>query len=294
MKTRLLRTLVLVALVSGSSLALPALAVAKPPIGPVEITNTVTGHELAVQAAERQSSRRHVLAATLRVWRLGPGDYLIGDEWPEHFKSDMVTDASGLTTLSMSYDVGGRTGASNSRITTDGGSVQAAWSYISGGCFTRLQNLYGWLDSCYQVHKLTNEGDPRDFYKLEQYGSEGAKILGKIYSGSLGAVKASSSSAMSWIDWSPRATLTGSCQTIGLSVSALGVSFSSSGLMCERWNMYKYADAGHYKQEWSCGCAPSFGQPYPNVREINYLQVISVSNGHSAIWTLSASYQALP
>ena len=199
-----------------------------------------------------------------------------------------------MTTVSMSYDVGGRQSPSTSRIAADGGSVQAAWSYISGGCFTRLQNLFGWLDSCYQVHKLTNEGDPRDFYKLEQYGSEGAKILGKIYSGSLGAMKASSSSAMSWIDWSPRSTVSGSCQTVPLSVSALGVSYSASGLMCERWNMYKYEDAGHYKQEWSCGCVPTFGQPYPNVREIDYLQVISVLNGKSAIWTLNASYHAMP
>lgn len=288
------RIVVLVMLVSGSSLLMPALAAAKPPAGPVEITHTETGIKLTEEAAARQTSRRHVQAGDLRVWRLGPGDYLIGAEWPQHFKSDVVTDASGMTTVSMSYDVGSRQSASTSRIATDGGSVQAAWSYISGGCFTRLQNFFGWLDSCYQVHKLTNEGDPRDFYKLEQYGSEGAKILGKIYSGSLGAVKASSSSAMSWIDWSPRSTVTGSCQTVPLSVSALGVSFSASGWMCERWNMYKYADAGRYKQEWSCGCAPTFGQPYPNVREIDYLQVISVLNGKSAIWTLSASYQATP
>jgi hypothetical protein len=294
MNSRLLRILVLVALVSGSSLALPVTAAAKPPVGPVEITNTATGQRLATETAERQSWRHHVQAADLRVWRLRPDDYLIGTEWPRHFKSEMLTDASGISTISMSFDVGSRTSASHSRIGTDGGSVQAAWSYINGACFTRLQNAYGWLDSCYQVHKLTGESDPRDFYKLEQYGSEGAKILGKIYAGSLGAVKASSSSAMSWIDWNPRATMTGSCQTVPLSVSALGVSFSASGVMCERWNMYKYADAGHYRQEWSCGCAPSFGQPYPNVREIDYLQVISVLNGHSAIWTLSASYQAWP
>jgi hypothetical protein len=291
---RSLRFFVVVMLLLGSSLFLPALAAAKPPAGPVEITSTETGLKLSKETAERQSSRRHVQAGDLRVWRLGPGDYLIGDEWPRQFKSDQVTEASGMTTFSMSYDVGSRPSPSNSRMTTARGSVQAAWSYVRGGCFTRLQNAFGWLDSCYQLHKLTNEGDPRDFYKLEQYGSEGAKILGKIYAGSLGAVKASSSSAMSWIDWSPRSTLSGSCQTVPLSVSALGVSFSASGLMCERWNMFKYADAGHYKQEWSCGCAPTFGQPYPNVREIDYLQVVSVLNGKSAIWTLSASYQAMP
>jgi hypothetical protein len=274
---------------------MPTLAAAKPPAGPVDITESDIGRRLAGEAAERQSSRRHVQAGHLRVWRLGPGDYLIGDAWPKKFKSEVSAEATGLTTVSMSYEVGSPPSNPEARSSSDAASVSAAtWSYVSGACFTRLQNAFGWLDSCYQVHKLKNETDPRDFYKLEQYGSEGAKFLGKIYSGWLGAAKASSSSAMSWIDWSPRGTVTGGCQTIPLSVSALGVSYSASGIMCERWNVYKYADAGHYREEWSCGCLPTLGQPYPNVREIDYLQVISVANGKSAIWTLSAGYQALP
>lgn len=292
---RLVRTLALGVLISGSSLSLPTLAAAKPPIAPVDITSSDVGRRLAGEVAERQSSRRHVQAAHLHVWRIGPGDYLVGDAWPKKFKSEVAAEATGLTTVSMSYEVGSPPNSREARRTSGAASVSAAtWSYVSGACFTRIQNAFGWLDSCYQVHKLTNERDPRDFYKLEQYGSEGAKVFGKIYSGWLGAMKAPTSSAMSWIDWSPRGTVTGGCQTIPLSVSALGVTYSASGIMCERWNVYKYADAGHYTEEWSCGCLLSFGQPYPNVREIDYLQVISVANGKSAIWTLRAGYQALP
>jgi hypothetical protein len=62
--------------------------------------------------------------------------------------------------------------------------------------------------------------------------------------------------------------------------------------MCERWNVYKYADAGHFKEEWSCGCIFPFGQPYPNVREIDYLQTVSVANGRYVEWTLTAGFLA--
>ena len=292
---RPVRTLVLGVVIGCSSLAVPTLALAKPSGGPLDITNTDTGRRLAGEAAERQSSRRHVDADHLKVWRLGPGDYLVGDAWPKNLKADMSAEATGLTAVSMTYEVGSSPTIPEVRRSLGAASVLGAtWSYVSGACFTRLQSAFGWLDSCYQVHKLTNDNDPRDFYKLEQYGSAGAMVLGKIYSGWLGAVKAASSSAMSWIDWSPRRTVTGGCQSIPLSVSALGVSFSASGIMCERWNVSKYADPGHYREEWSCGCLPTLGQPYPNVREIDYLQVVSVANGKPAIWTLSAGFQALP
>jgi hypothetical protein len=165
--------------------------------------------------------------------------------------------------------------------------------YLNQYCFSRMgDTLSGYLDSCYVLHKMVNESDPRDFYQLEQYGSVGAGQLRKIYSGFLEAQQAASSSTMSWIDWSPRGTITGSCQSVSLNVSALGVGISSSGIMCERWNITKWSAGGHFKEEWSCGCIVPFGQPYPNVREIDYMQAVSVPNGGSAVWTLSAGYTA--
>ena len=69
---------------------------------------------------------------------------------------------------------------------------------------------------------------------------------------------------MSWIDWSPKSSLSGSCQTIGITVSTLG----------------------------SCDCIQLFGQPYPSTREIDYMQAVSVPGGGIARWTLSAAYLA--
>ena len=84
---------------------------------------------------------------------------------------------------------------------------------------------------------------------------------------------------MSWMDWSPRASKSGSCQGVPLSITVLGVGISASGLMCEQWNIYKYAAGGHFKEEWSCGCVYPLGQPYPQTREVDYMQAISIPGG---------------
>lgn len=291
------RLLATTALVSALSLALPALATARPPIGaPSDITSTSKGHDLAAEVAARHEALGvKVRAADLRVWRLGPGDYLVGRTLPRNLTTATHTTADGATEYSMTFDTELAEASANvANLTTEAGTLAATWTWQSQGCFTRLQNASGYLDSCYALHKLTGESDPKDYYKLEQYGTVAAKQGGKIYDGSLSAVKASSSSAMSWIDWSPRGTLSGSCQGVPLSVSALGVSFSASGVMCERWNIYKGSAAGQFKEEWSCGCIVPFGQPYPNAREIDYLQAVSVANGGHAVWTLSATFRAFP
>jgi hypothetical protein len=295
------RTLFVVALMSGSSLMIPALAAAKPPPGaPIEITDSSSGVRLATEAADRQAALgQRIDSADLHVWRLGPGDYLVGKSMPRNLVTSTTTNSDGQTELAFSYDVDSRSSmapVAAANLAPDA-AVTASWKFVAQACFSRLSNGYGWLDSCYRIDKIVNEGDPRDFCKLEQYGTVGASgfpYFGKIYSGWLAAAKSSSSAAMSWIDWSPRGNKSGSCVSIPLSISALGLPFSTSGVMCEHWNIYKYADAGHFKEEWSCGCIIPFGQPYPNTREIDYLQAISVLNGKLAQWTLSAGFAAVP
>jgi hypothetical protein len=97
---------------------------------------------------------------------------------------------------------------------------------------------------------------------------------------------------MAWIDWSPRGSRSGSCTTLPLSVAALGIPYVSSVTACERYNIDKGAAAGQFKVEWSCGCVYPFGQPYPNTRELDYLQAVSVANGGFAQWSISAGFLA--
>jgi hypothetical protein len=119
-----------------------------------------------------------------------------------------------------------------------------------------------------------------------------ARPGGKIYDGWMRGVRASSSAPMSWIDWSPRGSMSGGCATTPISVKALGVGISASGIMCEHWDHYQ-GEPGDYKQKWTCGCIFPFGQPYPNGRELDLMQAVSVANGRSVAWTLYAGFTAI-
>lgn len=262
---------------------------------PVEVTSSPKGRDMAVQAAERYSNLgRKTLAADLKVWRIGPDDYLIGEQMPDSFKTTVTKGPDDSTDLGMSYNVGfdGTGIAAQPEIWA--AAAAPSWAFLDSACFSRMgDSTFGFLDSCYSLHKLINETNTKDFYKLEQYGTLGAGNVTKIYSGWLNGVKASTgSSAMSWVDWAPRANVTGGCQNLTLRIEALGVGFTTPAFFCEQNTPTKYAAAGSFRMEWNCGCVYPFGQPYPNSREIDYLQSVSVDNGGSVMWTLSAGYNA--
>ncbi len=290
---RLLLAIAAVGMLGAS--ATPVVEAASPAFGkPIDATGTADGRAWAQEAGARwHAGGVDASVAPLEVWQLGPADYLVTSFNPVNLRPEVVRQPDGSLVVNAKFDVSANPGVVPKQAAPVS-AASAGWSWTNQGCFSRISSAVGWIDSCFVTHRLTGETDPRDFYQLEQYGTVGTQLIGKIYSGWLAADKASGSSAMSWIDWSPRGTLTGSCQTVPLSVSALGQSISASGVMCERWNVYKYAAAGSFKEEWSCGCIVPFGQPYPNTREVDYMQAVSVPGGGSAIWTLSAGFVAAP
>ncbi|MGH2476092.1 MAG: hypothetical protein ACRDIL_12595, partial [Candidatus Limnocylindrales bacterium] len=277
----------------------------EPPSGgaPVEITATPAGRDLAARAVA--SHARHGVTAeagALRVWSMGLEEFFVGTRLPGDFDTSIGKTRDGSTRLEVAYDVGSRgavprphaaTGAVGATMTA-AGAVIPSWAFLDAGCFARLGGgSFGFLDACYSLHRLANETNSRDFYKLEQYGTLSAGIAAKIYSGWMAASKASSGSgAMSWVDWSPRGNVKGGCQNLTLKIEALGVSFTSPAYFCEDNIPTKYEAAGSFRMEWSCGCIYPFGQPYPNSREIDYLQTVSVANGKPVRWTISAGYLA--
>ena len=248
----------------------------------VEITGTADGARLALEGAARISADGVPTdPSAVHVWELGPGEYLVATDLPVNFKTTRTETADGLIRTEVRYDVEADA-ASNVAASSlqrariqlaakDAGSVVATsgpyWSWLSQYCFARLSNGLGWLDTCYVIHKLVGETDStRDYYQLEQYGTAGAwQFGGKIYDAWVAAQKAAGSSTMSWIDWNPRSNINHSCFSISVSVAALGVSISSPAILCEQWIITKWAEAGHFKLQWSCGC----------------------------IWTLSAGFTAL-
>jgi hypothetical protein len=257
-----------------------------------EVTLTAAGRAMV----DRTVARHRGLGigsprADLRVWRLGPGDYLVGRYLPMGLRASVARGPHGSVTAGLSFQVSVAPAVPpRTRLVA---VASPTWAWRAQDCFTRIGSVVlGYIDACYSIHRLVGESDPRDYYKLEQYGTVGAGVIRKIYSGTLSAVKGPGSGTMRWVDWSPRGDLSGSCTGIPLSVTALGVSISGSGLMCEHWNITKGTDPGTFRESWECGCIWPLGQPYPNDREIDYMQAISVPNGKPAIWTLSAAYTA--
>ncbi|MDF2732047.1 MAG: hypothetical protein K0S92_677 [Desertimonas sp.] len=279
-------------LIASAALILAAVpvAAADAPGRPVDVTETPLGRMLAAEAGERHRTLNASNGAQkLRVWRVGPGDHVVGDGLPANLATPTRTLPDGRVRLELRFD----TAALTRRAATTTATTTPRWSPVGGTCFSRVSTTWGWLDSCYKMHRLIGETDATwDYYQLEQYGSVAAKEPGKIYDGWLHGKKAGAT-AMYWVDWSPRGTISGGCVTVPISVSALGFGISASGLMCERWDIYKAAAGGDFKEQWGCGCIVPFGQPYPNIREIDLMQAVKVIRNASPSWTLSGGFTAI-
>ncbi len=286
------------------AIALPAAdtvdgADAAPSPTPVEITETPLGRDLARRAAARHAAAGvPVKARDVTVWEIGPNGFFVGGHVPDKLRLSVVRARDATTRARVSFVVGtsvegarSRTGPAPAPASATATVTIPSWAFLDAGCFARLGGGgLGFLDACYSLHQLVNETNAKDFYKLEQYGTLSAGIAAKIYSGWMSAVRASGSSTMHWVDWSPRGNVRGGCQNLTLKVEALGISFTSPAYFCENNIPTKSEAAGSFRMEWSCGCIYPFGQPYPNSREIDYLQTVSVANGGSVRWTLSAGY----
>jgi hypothetical protein len=263
---------------------------------PQDVSLTSTGKALAAKAAQRFTLMGFATSTEkLRVWSLEPGEYLIAGRMPANFTSSVTLGPDGRVEMSASYTtptVLDAVATSGMQVAPEAVESAPYWGTVNWDCFARDSNTWGWFDTCYKTSKLYGETDSRDYWTLEQYGTAGASIFGKIYSASLSASRNGSGSTMSWLDWKPRSTVTGSCVWKGLTVSALGVSLDSGGILCEKWVPTKYADAGHFANKWDCGCIWPFGQPYPNEREVDLMQTQAIPQGGWPVWNLYESLSA--
>jgi len=262
---------------------------------PTEITGTARGQELVRHAAQQFADRGLAPdVRSLHVWEVGPGEHVVGRSLPANFSSSITTDRQGRTHVELRYDIAARADPQAGRLAGTGIAATPQWTQIAGECFAWLHNVAGEMLPCYKLRKLVGETFPRDYYGLEQFGTVQATLFGKIYDGWVAAVRNPASATMRWEDWDPLGDLTTSnCMIQPLSINILGTGFSTSGLLCERWDMTLFQDAGHFKQMWSCGCIWPFGQPYPNSRGMRYVQGISVPGGGSPWWTLTAGFSAI-
>ena len=294
------RGAVLLALAIGAvGLTGPAQA-GRPNPGPRDITSTIRGQELARTAAVRfEAQSEPTDQAELRVVQIAAGDYVVYPSWLSTPVASTIATADGGHDFVTSVDVGSARAfgsVDGPRVASAGGAVAAGpiailWSH---GCFARLENSNGWFDTCFKVWKAGNDGNGTyDYFTLDFYGtaSNKDKILCCLIYNAWVEAKKSGTTSQNWFDWSPRGDRTGGCASFTLSVELKIVSVSDTVTMCEKWQPTKFAEAGHFKLKWDCGCLIGFG--VDGAREVAFLQTVYVSQGRVPTWTLSAGFHAV-
>ncbi len=124
----------------------------------------------------------------------------------------------------------------------------SSWNLVTTKCFARKYTGGTYIDACYQLHKLTNDGSTtRDYFQLTMYGT------GKEWTGfstlvglEVAAVQKSGSPAQHWVDWTPKSDRSGgSCSEVNIGIAYVA-SFSYSVQYCpDSWQFSKSPIRGH-------------------------------------------------
>jgi hypothetical protein len=238
---------------------------------PGDITTTERGATLAGEAAERYT--RYGVAtnrSSLRVVRLADRSEVIG---PSSYS------AADLAALGTDGAIAIR--ASDSGIETISATAAPYWSLKFSDCFTRTYyyggqptEQLGWMDTCYHMHKVVNDGDGTwDYWDLHGFATVDATHKYAYTDDAYVHVYRCCGPTMYWFDWQPRGDRSGNCGTQTLSISYAGAGLSFGHSVCEWWLLTKYAAAGAIKVTWD-----GFTQ---GAREVALMSAVKVANGSS-------------
>ena len=270
----------LAAVLLGLALA-PAASAATPDRR--DITETRAGRAAAAEAAGR--FRGYGVASesrSLRVVTLPDGSQVVGP------RSYTVAE---LARLGEGGSVSTR--AVNSEAASPAPALAAAappyWLERSSRCFSRtyfhhgdlIRRNVGWMDTCYQIHKLMNDANATsDFWNIHAWATFDATNSGSWAFDAWIHVDRDGGPTWSWYDWKPRSEITGNCRDYALSVAYAGAALGFSHDTCETWTPTKYTAPGTMKVMWTGSTqAP---------REVALMTAIKTPNGSSSpIWGIS-------
>ncbi len=277
--------------VLGVALGLASLTVAAAPAAVVggattsDVTATPTGRRATAAALERFVAAGAPIAGEAgRAWRLADGSLFVVAGG-----GDPVFDRAGAIVglrVGRRHDTGGTpdraaTMAASRAAPRTATSAAPTWvDWVPAGCFARQNGPWGaWLDSCFQLKKLRNDGSTtRDWFVLDHSGT-----FHYAERGWLAASVGPGSSPQTWQDWAPRADSTrAACADVAVSVTAQGVPFATTHTQCETWDITKASPAVAFRSEWRCGCGTFRGD-----RDVDYKVAVSTAQGGGPVWTLS-------
>jgi hypothetical protein len=87
-----------------------------------------------------------------------------------------------------------------------------------------------------------------------QFGTAKSKGIWRLTDFEVRAERAANSPEQWWRDWSPRADMdNGNCATGSVGVEVAGVSIEHSSEHCDKWDIDKYEEGGHFANTWRTG-----------------------------------------
>jgi hypothetical protein len=276
----LLMSVVLVAALSVSYVgAKSPLAISK-----YDITKTTAGVQIAGEAVQRwQGYGWNFDHKELKVYELAPEDYLVA---PASAKIELeyIKQSDGSVKLEPKIVTAS---PSASLLGTKDMYVMRSqyWGLMAAECFARHEGITGWIDHCYQLHKLMGETDSqKDYYTLTHYATAKSKFPFPLTNAWITCQKHSSSSTMWWVDWNPRTDqAVGQCGSITIGIS-FGAVLTYTGTICKSgWDITKYTEPGKFMNRW-------YGTAWWSEREVAYMVCVKVPQGGWPRWGLTANY----
>lgn len=259
-------------------------------ISKYDITKTGQGARIAREAVQRWIDYGwdcNCNYKDLKVYKINPGDYVVAASSAE-IELESVKQPDGSVKLEPRIVTAS---LSDSLLETEDVSPMAVqyWSLMVGHCFARHEGTTGWIDSCYQIHKLMGESDSqKDYYTLTHYATaKGKWWWWPLRQAWISCKKHASSSPMQWVDWNPRSDRTiGHCDSITIGISYGAVLTYTATICKEGWDITKYSEAGKFKNRW-------YGTAYSSEREVAYMVCVKVPQGGWPVWYLQWNYSTI-
>jgi len=243
------------------------------------------GRQAAEESAARFATQGvDVAAESLQVLDLGDAGIVVAPA-AATFLSDSTSAATAdLANVATYFAVGG---VKETTLTVEAsGGIQPLaapyWQLQYNGCFARWYVDSAYVDACYKVYKLINDGVSNKDYWTLQHWAVATETAWGLRSTWINSAR-NGGSTQSWADWGPRVDYNSNCTTRTVGVSYILV-LTSQYVQCEIWDATRGAAAGSMKQEWRCDCWPWMGSG--TQRALAYAVEVSVPQGGSAAWTL--------
>jgi hypothetical protein len=150
------------------------------------------------------------------------------------------------------------------------------WDPAGGACLHRKSNNTAWYDPCSFWYDLKKDGDKSHMtWAHNQYGTAKSKGIWRMTHFEVRAERAANSPEQWWRDWSPRADVDhGNCSTGTVGVAVAGVTLEHSSDQCDKWNIDKYEDGGHFANTWE-------GNTWRSERDIDAMKATVTINNNA-------------